>query len=499
MKLLKPTRFLKREITAKLGVILVIFSYIGSRLIFFISGIRFNIAPLEFYMHYVDPELLKNNLLETLFYLNSQPPLYNFFLGIILKYFPNNLQFGFGLFYHLFGLSLAVSLFSIMSWLGVSKKLSTALTILFMISPACILNENWLFYTYPVGSLLCISSLFLFPFARSSKIWQGFSFFFILVLVCMTRSLFHLSYFLLLTVLLAFFQRFDDKRIKNLCLSLLLPLSLVLLLYLKNYLIFGSFSASSWLGFNFSKTTYHLISDQEKSSLVVQGKLSKFALVDPWFVSNPWHVNINEAKDIRPVYTYSSLEELRDILPQYQKTGIAVLDEEYKSNGYVNFHHLAYKDISEEFEKDALRIVKIKPLAYLKERIQAMMASFSKLNSEYLNRPWANQINFSKIEGWQKFYINFFCGHFLNIPVSIFFYISLPIYGSFLILNQLRSKSINLPFLATIGFIVFTIFWVTVTSHLLVDNEQERSRFMVEPFYIVLLGLFLERLFIKRN
>jgi len=473
--------------------------FLISRLIFLLFGVRLNLTPLAFYMHYLDPELLKHNLWESIFYLQSQPPLFNLFLGIILKLFPKNIQLALSLFYLLFGLTLTISLFLLMSKLGINQKIAATITILFIISPASILNENWLFYNYPVASLLSLSSLFLFDFSRQNKLWQGLLFFTILAIICLTISLFHSAYFLVLITGLAFLLRFDYHKLKNLLLAALFPLSLIFLLSLKNYLVFGSFSASSWLGFNVSKTTQHLISQQEKADLVAQGKLSEFTLIGPDFISNPWRININNLTDINPKYTYSPLTELQDILPQHQKTGITILDSEYKSNGYVNYHHLAYQDISEKLEQDAWYIISIKPLSYLQGRLAALMSSWMRLNSEYLNTPWASKDNFAKIQAWQQFYTRYFCGRFLPFPLSRVFYLTLPLYGFYLIILQLRHKLINLPFVATIFFLVISIFWVTLTSHLLVDNEQERVRFLIEPFYLVLFGLFLDQLFFRKN
>ncbi|MBR8827572.1 MAG: glycosyltransferase family 39 protein [Gomphosphaeria aponina SAG 52.96 = DSM 107014] len=469
--------------------------YLGSRLIFFLAGVRLDLAPLDFYMHYIDPELLKHNLVESLFYLHSQPPLFNLFLGIILKLFPNHSQVVFSLCYLLFGLTLVISLFLLMSRLGINQKLARILTILFMISPAYILNENWLFYDYPVTSLLCLSSLFLFSFMRKNQLWQGGLFFTILAIICLTRSLFHLSYFIILITGLAWVQRFEYHQVRKLLLAALLPLSLIFLLFLKNYLVFGNFSASSWLGFNLAKTTQHLLSDEEKATLVGQGKLSELTLIGPGFISSPWRVNINSLEKITPEYTYSPLTELKSILPEYEKTGIPMLDEEYKSTGYVNYHHLAYQDISKKLEQDAWYIIRIKPVAYLQGRFEALMSSWLRLNSDYLNKSWASKKNFAQVKPWQGFYTQYFCGRFLPFPVSIVFYLILPFYGCYLIVRQQGSKVVNLPFVATIFFLVVNIFWVTLTSHLLVDNEQERVRLLVEPFYLVLFGLLLQQLF----
>ena len=74
-----------------LGGVIIVLVFIVSRLIFIFNGGDFVAKPLDFAMQYLDPLLLKSDLLKSLFYLHSQPPIFNLFLGIVLKLSSNSI------------------------------------------------------------------------------------------------------------------------------------------------------------------------------------------------------------------------------------------------------------------------------------------------------------------------------------------------------------------------------------------------------------------------
>src|SRR5580658_543113 len=58
---------------------------LGSRAVARISGLRFDATALDWGWQQLDTRLLKERLFESLFYLHAQPPLFNLFLGLVLK------------------------------------------------------------------------------------------------------------------------------------------------------------------------------------------------------------------------------------------------------------------------------------------------------------------------------------------------------------------------------------------------------------------------------
>jgi hypothetical protein len=52
-------------------------------------GVRFDARPILNFFQFIDPELLKHRLLESMYYLHVQPPGFNLYTGIVLKLFPD--------------------------------------------------------------------------------------------------------------------------------------------------------------------------------------------------------------------------------------------------------------------------------------------------------------------------------------------------------------------------------------------------------------------------
>lgn len=84
-------------------IILMIFVYAISRLFFALLGVYFNTDPLTKFWQNLDVLMLQQNLLESVYYQHSQPPLFNLFLGIVVKLFPKNYSMVFSLIYHAIG------------------------------------------------------------------------------------------------------------------------------------------------------------------------------------------------------------------------------------------------------------------------------------------------------------------------------------------------------------------------------------------------------------
>ena len=57
-------------------LIIIILLFILSRGFYYTIGIRFDAFEGEHLLHFISPELLKNNLLQSVFYLHIQPKLY---------------------------------------------------------------------------------------------------------------------------------------------------------------------------------------------------------------------------------------------------------------------------------------------------------------------------------------------------------------------------------------------------------------------------------------
>ncbi len=141
--------------------LILIFSFIISRVIFYLIGIRFDNSTLTWFYQFLDIQDLKTDLLRSIFYLHIQPPLFNLFLGLVLNLTPGKELFVFQFIYSLMGLAMVILLFKLLSEFNVPAIRALIISLFFMISPPVVLFENWLFYEYPVALLLLLSCYFL--------------------------------------------------------------------------------------------------------------------------------------------------------------------------------------------------------------------------------------------------------------------------------------------------------------------------------------------------
>src|SRR5262245_9222902 len=69
------------------GVVAVVVGYLLSRLMYTVGyGVRFDDAELGSAFQFLDPEQLRTNLVQSIFYEHIQPPLFNLYLGLGLRF-----------------------------------------------------------------------------------------------------------------------------------------------------------------------------------------------------------------------------------------------------------------------------------------------------------------------------------------------------------------------------------------------------------------------------
>ena len=85
-------------------------AFVLSRAVYFAAGVRFDAQPLEHFFQFLDPELMKHRLLESLYYMHTQPPGFNLMVGLVVKLFPDSYAPVLQAIYLLCGFSLCFTL-----------------------------------------------------------------------------------------------------------------------------------------------------------------------------------------------------------------------------------------------------------------------------------------------------------------------------------------------------------------------------------------------------
>jgi hypothetical protein len=468
-------------------VLLLLLVFAVSRVLLFALGMRFDATPLDWFWQFVDPELLRHQLLQSVYYLHSQPPLFNLFLGLILKLCPGEgcRVVAFSLIYQLFGLLAFLSMFLLMRRLNIPRNLSVLLSILFMVSPSSILYENWLFYTYPLMSLLCLSAFFLHRFISGSRLRDALLFFALLASICLTRSLFHILWFLSFGLVLIFGHR---PAWKKGVVALSLPLLVMFLWYAKNAYYFGSFTSSSWSGMHLARVTTRWIPHEDRQALIQNRTLSEFAAIPP----------------------FRKYEDYEPYLPVAAQTNVPVLDLEWKSTGHKNLHHQAYVEISKRYMDDALVTLRLHPAVYLRNVMRAVVV-YSRPGSDYIffdsngrrdligtYERFYSLVFFGQLSGKSLIFVERFDAEWSAIIWSsgLFVLAGLPLLilsGLRAGIREMRNEVPDRAFAITVLFLVLNVLYVTALGTALELGENFRFRVLIEPFSWMLLGLLLAR------
>lgn len=420
-----------------------------SRVLYFLAGVRFDASSLDYYWQFVDPRLLATDLWRSLFHLHAQPPLFNLFLGTVLHLPAGWRMAVFHAVFLILGLALALCLHTLQARLGVPRGVRLAATLLFTLSPACVLYENHLFYAYPVAAALTAAALCLHRYLASGQRRDGFLFGTLASAVVLTQSLFHLLW---LAPVLCLAKR------RWLAVFLLLPG----LWYLRGALLFGGFTASSWLGMNLAQVILRPLSPLERQEVAALPGCDR--LRTPPFSPLPSYSGISTAK-----------------------TGVPLLDEPWKSTGAPNFHHLAFVEIAHRYQAADLAAIRQRPSAYLRGTGAAWVLFFRSA----ADSPWLGR-NAEKIRGWSRIWNRAVYGQLRPFRGAL----SGWSVGWLLVAGTLAGLVFGIRRALggdrTVLFLLLAVLYVAVVGNGLELGENERFRFLVEPLQWTLLALGIE-------
>jgi len=272
-------------------VALILF-FLLSRLYFWGVGVAFNDSELGWFFQFLGVDLLENDLLRSLWHLHAQPPLLNLLAGIGLKLGQPLGWWFWKLLYLFMGLVQTFCLYDTLKRLGARPWISAGIVSVYMIGPAIVLFENWLFYPYPAATLLILAAWLLTVHSRRRDPGTLFLFFVVCSLLPLLRSLFHLLWLIGVVLVLLAIRTAPPKKI---LLAAALPLLLVAGWYAKNLILFDSFSGSSWMGMNFARATVFRLPDETREDWIEEGVLSEISSIGPFSPLSRYEPVIGEA------------------------------------------------------------------------------------------------------------------------------------------------------------------------------------------------------------
>ena len=466
------------------GVAVILSAFIVSRILCLVCGTRFDDSSLDWHWQYLDVPLLTDNLLASCFYLHSQPPGFNLLLGWVLKIAPAHSTLVFHLLFIGCGLTLAISIYSTLATLRVNRNLAVLLPVLFLISPPVLLYENYLFYTYPVAALLSLATALLASYIRTNRTGYVFGFFLVLAAVCCIRSMFHLVYLL---GCLALITMLRPSQWRNLCMAAMPALLLVFSLYLKNAILFGTFGASSWLGMNL----WNVARENAPRGPLIQ---------------------LMESERLIEVVNYPTFKPLSTYPARYNQVpdrfaGIDALTLELKQSGHPNLNHYGYILLEKEYRRASVLTVRTFPRSYLRSVADGFLIYFSpSAHYRYLQGNAAqmkqyvtswNEMGSSAKVDLSSVYRALF-GEQISVSYPWPWLVCLPLVFVagviFLFIRRVTYGLRRTEVRVVCAFSLFTIAFVALVGNFFDLGENNRFRFLTNPFYFVLFSLCVDRL-----
>jgi hypothetical protein len=446
--------------------------FVTSRVAVRLTGARFDLSALGSSWQHLDPVLLQTRLGESLLHLHSQPPVFNAFLGLVLKASGNASDLVFELLFLAMGAGLYLVTYLLMRRLSVSPRIAFIVSTVFALSPSVLLYELWLFYTLPLALLV---GLLAVTFARAieRRSWGAYgAFFTVLALLCGLHGIFHLLYVAGCVGALLLAGR--GSRIKVVT-AAALPLALVVGIYAKNSVLFGQFTTSTWLGMNIALRRVEVLPLEERKRLVAEGQLSDVAPVTPF----------------DPLTSYPA--HYAQVPPRF--AAIPALADPVKSTGEPNLNHVGYIAIAKSYQADTKQVLRLYPKVLIQSLLRGWYEYFKSssnywfvernLEASWLLR-WSNRLFDLLLYG---VLLGNTPGLLLIVLIPAMVIYALRVARTPHIVTSLEVSSEQRWLLA---FAAGTIAFVAVIANTLNTLENMRIRFMTDPLLAAVLAFWIE-------
>jgi hypothetical protein len=280
-----------------------------------------------------------------------------------------------------------------------------------------------------------------------------------LITVCLTRSLYHLYFLVLLLGIVCIYLRRREGANKLIILSFF-AVVIVGGWYVKNYIIFKKFSSSTWMGMNLTRNVFHDVA-VDSISITAIPPFSRITEYAP-FIEN------DLADD------FAGLND-KDLL------------QVYKNDTFNNLKHINYIQVSDKYLEACKSNIKQHPLTYMINVFQSAITYFAPATRYTLTEKQARKIKYYDLV------YSFNVSHFaegkqqrrIALVVSALPKILLYLFVFWILTRKvLRSRKLELLDI----FIVLIIGYVFSVSSLVEHYENMRFRFETEPLFLILLA-----------
>ena len=420
-------------------------------------AIRFAMKPLAQMYQYLDPALLREDLLASLWHLHAQPPAFNAFLGIGLKLFPSKHALFFELVYGALAVGLLAGIAAVMDRMAIPRALVGGSVFAFALTPGFMVYRDWLFYTLPVAFLL-IGTLSCVELGGRRGRLSALALASLGTLLMMTRAVFHPVWWVLVWGVL---RMAPDPSRKRLRWVLLVPLLAMTCLFVKNLYLVDSLGASSWIGMNLAKRWP--LSQSEMRELKARGAIPQFWGRRPFM----------EPPEFRP-FGFFDPNSGKDLHP--------ALGSAAKRSGEPNFNHRDYAAISSQMLEGDLYLIRHYPSRYLRRVVTSVLLFL---------QPGPNSVDFlveypsERVHSVRRALNRLWMARDIERPIRMLtpsVNLFLPLFALLVAWGIYQSIVAKGSERVTFRVMTLTILWVFAVTNFIEIGENDRMRWEVEPY-----------------
>jgi hypothetical protein len=357
---------------------------------------------------------------------------------------------------------------------GLAPVAAATLSVAFMLSPVALYFDHLYLYEWPIVTLLVLSAVCFHRACLRPSLSRWLAFFLLCAVTAVTRSTFHLAWYVALAGAAAWASEPGHRR-RAVLTGALPGLLLVLVVYGKNAVLFGEFAASTFGPASFHLVTVDRMPRTERDQWIAEGRLSPYAAISPY----------------APPRAYA---------PHFSASGLPgwppqVTRLDNPTVGAPNFNHWFILEAHRARRHDVEAYIAARPLDYLRNvwvGLQALLGPSTDWHPR-TGTPASPHDGHQAVLGPYVAAYNTVVHRAPVAPVGV--YMFLPLVLAWAAWQAWRLLHAAAPADrargALIAYCAFQIVFVIAVSSMATFLESSRYRFQVEPFIWLMVTLLV--------
>ncbi len=448
-----------------------------SRAVAAIAGVRFDDSFISGtrqtdQWQLLDVSVLRHHLVQGVWNLNMQPPLFNVEAGVLLHLSDAlrgvaEVTLSLGM-----GLAIVLATYLLLVELRVPGRIALGVTMVGIVaSPAFLLYANWLSYAEPTATCSIVGAWCLARFLRTQQVSTGVVAFSAFGAMVLFDSTYQIEWMVVIVAVAALGLRTSWRVVLR---AAAVPLVVVSVWYVKDVVMFGTTTTSSWLGMNLARSVLYKAPPQQITALQRAGVLGPIASIPPF--SSP--------------QTY---------VPRFataHPNADPALGALEKRNGAPNFNNPLYISVASQYLRQDLAWIRAKPGLYAIDVGRSVRIWLIGTDQNFTNSTdWPRVAPYARIYdraiGWQPtqdpaaalvlFHRSIWNWAWLSwqaVAITVLALAGAPILGW----RRRRDRHLG----SAVAILWWTCLYAFAVSSLVEIGENERFRFELGPLPLVL-------------